>query len=115
MKEVIVTIKDNIATFSFDCNGQVLYGAFIFYSVSDIEVEQLIKERNQLKQSKEYSLADEIRTKLYNAGVTLRDNKDGTSEVFSDSRLSFNEYCTLAETRIKERYNVDIKLVKGKN
>jgi cysteinyl-tRNA synthetase len=43
-----------------------------------LEIEQLIEERNTAKESKDYNKADEIRNKLKNMGVIIKDTKDGT-------------------------------------
>ena len=44
------------------------------------EVERLIAERIQAKKDKQYARADEIRKLLLDAGVTLEDSKDGTTQ-----------------------------------
>lgn len=43
-------------------------------------VEHLIAERIQAKKDKQYQRADEIRKELLEAGVTLEDSKDGTTQ-----------------------------------
>jgi len=43
-------------------------------------VEQLIAERIQAKQDKQYARADEIRKELLAAGVVLEDSRDGTTQ-----------------------------------
>ena len=43
------------------------------------EIEILIKERSIAKEKKNFDLADEIRTKLENLGVEIKDTPDGTS------------------------------------
>lgn len=43
------------------------------------EIESLIAQRADAKKSKNYALADEIRNKLSEMGVTLTDTKDGTT------------------------------------
>ena len=43
------------------------------------EIEILIKERSIAKENKNFNLADEIRTKLENLGVEIKDTPDGTS------------------------------------
>lgn len=55
---------------------------FMQADVDDIEketIEQLIKERVEAKQSKNYARADEIREQLSNMGIVLEDTADGTS------------------------------------
>ncbi len=42
-------------------------------------IVQMIQKRNDAKQSKNYSLADEIRNELLAKGVALKDTKDGTT------------------------------------
>ena len=43
------------------------------------EIEILIKERSIAKENKNFNLADEIRTKLENLGIEIKDTPDGTS------------------------------------
>ena len=43
------------------------------------EVEKLIEERNVAKQNKDYQKADEIRNKLNEMGVVLKDTREGTT------------------------------------
>ena len=43
------------------------------------EIEILIKERSIAKENKNFDLADEIRTKLENLGIEIKDTPDGTS------------------------------------
>ncbi len=43
------------------------------------QIEQLISQRSTAKQQKNYALADSIRDRLSDMGVTLRDGKDGTT------------------------------------
>ena len=43
------------------------------------EIEILIKERSIAKEKKNFDLADEIRTKLENLGIEIKDTPDGTS------------------------------------
>ena len=42
------------------------------------EILELIEKRNIARKNREYSLADEIRDKLYEMGIVLEDTKDGT-------------------------------------
>ena len=43
------------------------------------EIENLINERNIAKQNKDYKKADEIRDKLLNMGIILKDTREGTT------------------------------------
>ena len=43
------------------------------------EVEKLIEERNVAKQNKDYQKADEIRNKLNEMGIILKDTREGTT------------------------------------
>jgi cysteinyl-tRNA synthetase len=43
------------------------------------EIEELINERNIAKQNKDYQKADEIRNKLLDMGVILKDTREGTT------------------------------------
>ena len=43
------------------------------------EIEILIKERSTAKENKNFDLADEIRTKLENLGIEIKDTPNGTS------------------------------------
>lgn len=43
------------------------------------KIERLINERNQAKEIKNYSKADEIRDYLLTLGVTIKDSKEGTT------------------------------------
>ena len=42
-------------------------------------IDELIEERNQARQSKDFSAADEIRNKLLDMGVVLEDKNDITT------------------------------------
>jgi cysteinyl-tRNA synthetase len=42
-------------------------------------IEQMIEQRSVAKKEKNYSLADEIRNKLKELGVELKDSKEGTT------------------------------------
>ena len=48
-------------------------------SISDFEIEELIKLRNQAKMNKDYEKADEIRDRLKSSGILLIDGQNGTS------------------------------------
>ena len=48
-------------------------------SVDTKKIDELIKERNQARQSKDFSAADEIRNKLLDMGVVLEDKNDITT------------------------------------
>ncbi len=48
--------------------------------ISAEEVERLIAERIQAKKDKQYARADEVRKLLLDAGITLEDSKDGTTQ-----------------------------------
>jgi cysteinyl-tRNA synthetase len=43
------------------------------------EVEKLIKERSKAKENKNFELADEIRNKIEEKGIEIKDTSDGTS------------------------------------
>jgi cysteinyl-tRNA synthetase len=43
------------------------------------EVEKLIKERSEAKENKNFELADEIRNKIEERGIEIKDTPDGTS------------------------------------
>jgi len=43
------------------------------------EVEKLIKERSEAKENKNFELADEIRNKIEEKGIEIKDTPDGTS------------------------------------
>ena len=42
------------------------------------EIEELINERNIAKQNKDYAKADEIRNKLLDMGIIIKDTREGT-------------------------------------
>src|SRR5690606_39589443 len=46
--------------------------------LSDAEIDQLIQERIDAKQAKNFARADEIRKQLKQQGIILEDSKDGT-------------------------------------
>ncbi len=46
---------------------------------SDEQIDQLIVERNEARKHKHFKRADEIRTQLADAGITLEDKPDGTT------------------------------------
>ena len=48
-------------------------------SVDTKKIDELIKERNQARQSKDFSVADDIRDKLLDMGVVLEDKNDITT------------------------------------
>ena len=45
---------------------------------SNEEIEKLVTQRTDARNSKNWALADEIRDKLGSAGITIKDNTDGT-------------------------------------
>jgi len=47
-------------------------------SISEEEIQKLIDERNQAKANKDYNKADEIRNKLQDLGIILKDTREGT-------------------------------------
>jgi len=47
--------------------------------ILDKSIQMLIDMRSQAKENKDYALADEIRNKLTEIGVQLKDSKDGTT------------------------------------
>ncbi len=47
--------------------------------ISDSEIEQRLRERIEARKSKNFKLADEIRTSLAGQGITIEDRPDGTS------------------------------------
>lgn len=48
-------------------------------TVNQEEIENLINERNIAKQNKDYAKADEIRNKLLDMGIMLKDTREGTT------------------------------------
>lgn len=46
--------------------------------IDENEINKLVEERTKAKQEKNYALADEIRNKLNDLGITLIDTKEGT-------------------------------------
>jgi cysteinyl-tRNA synthetase len=47
--------------------------------LSDTDVEQYLRERNEARKKKNFSRADEIRKHLSTHGITIEDRPDGTS------------------------------------
>ncbi|TDJ05412.1 MAG: cysteine--tRNA ligase [Deltaproteobacteria bacterium] len=47
-------------------------------TLTDGEVEQLIKDRKEARASKDWAKSDQIRDKLNEAGIVVKDNPDGT-------------------------------------
>ncbi|KAF3887903.1 MULTISPECIES: cysteine--tRNA ligase [Nostocales] len=47
-------------------------------SLSDAKIEELIQERQQARQAKNFALSDRIRDELQAQGITLIDSRDGT-------------------------------------
>ena len=48
-------------------------------NIDEEEINKLIEKRNIAKQNKDYKLADEIRNKLVDMGILLKDTKEGTT------------------------------------
>ena len=48
-------------------------------NINEEEINKLIEKRNIAKQNKDYVLADEIRDKLFNMGILLKDTREGTT------------------------------------
>ena len=46
--------------------------------INEDEINRLIDERNIAKQNKDYSKADEIRNKLLDMGIIIKDTREGT-------------------------------------
>ena len=49
------------------------------HELDDVEIEQLVEERRQARQNKQWPRADAIRDKLKEYGIILEDGKSGTS------------------------------------
>ena len=47
--------------------------------ISEDEINKLINERNEAKANKDYAKADEIRNKLQEMGIVLKDTREGTT------------------------------------
>ncbi len=47
-------------------------------NLSDIEIEELIAQRKKAREDQDWAKADQIRDKIADAGVVLKDNPDGT-------------------------------------
>lgn len=47
-------------------------------TLTDAEVEQLIMDRKEARANKDWALSDQIRDKLNEAGIVVKDNPDGT-------------------------------------
>ena len=48
--------------------------------LKDVEIEDMIKKRTQLRKEKKYKEADAVRKELEEKGVILEDKKGGTTE-----------------------------------
>ena len=48
-------------------------------TVDEVEINKLINERNEAKSNKDYAKADEIRNKLLDMGIILKDTREGTT------------------------------------
>ena len=47
--------------------------------INEEEINRLINERNEAKVNKDYNKADEIRNKLQEMGILLKDTREGTT------------------------------------
>ena len=47
-------------------------------NISEEDVLKLIEQRKQFKENKDYQSADEIRNKLTNNGILIKDTREGT-------------------------------------
>lgn len=61
----------------FDAIFDVLKPTVTESSISDEEIESLIAERTRAKKSRDFALADQIRTDLLDRGVIIEDTRDG--------------------------------------
>jgi cysteinyl-tRNA synthetase len=59
--------------------AQSVESAAVSGDLSNEQVESLIAERSEAKQTKDFARADEIRDQLSAAGIELRDGRDGTT------------------------------------
>jgi cysteinyl-tRNA synthetase len=48
-------------------------------AVSEEQIRALLEERHSARKAKNFARADEIRNKLSNMGIVLKDNPDGTT------------------------------------
>ena len=48
-------------------------------NINEEEINKLINERNEAKQNKDYGRADEIRNRLQDMGIILKDTREGTT------------------------------------
>lgn len=51
----------------------------VMFVIPNVDVEELIKKRNEAKKKKDFKEADEIRKNLGAQGIILEDTKDGTT------------------------------------
>jgi cysteinyl-tRNA synthetase len=62
----------------FDSVFDVLTPSAKTGSLSDVEIETLVSERNSAKKARNFARADEIRKQLADQAVILEDTKEGT-------------------------------------
>ena len=67
-----------------DLLGLDLTNSDIQNTFSTNEIEGLVEERNAAKSAKNWALADEIRQKLLDMGITIKDTREGTKWHFGE-------------------------------
>lgn len=67
--------RDNIIIFSNDENIDKKKDLLLKSDISISKVNQLLKDRNKARKSKNWKLADDIRNELHSMGITIVDNK----------------------------------------
>ncbi|GGH65351.1 cysteine--tRNA ligase [Phaeocystidibacter marisrubri] len=77
----LTLLKETMHTFIFDVLGlqSVNAGASSNKGEMDTVMQILIELRQEARASKNFALSDEIRDKLADSGIVLKDGKDGTS------------------------------------
>ena len=77
-RHLLQSISDEI-DFMCDILGIVLDFNNISPEIDPTEIESLIEQRNNAKTAKDFALADEIRAKLTDIGITIKDTREGTT------------------------------------
>lgn len=75
----LIEFKKALHAFYFDILGLNLLAEETDNSKIDTAVNVLIDVRNKARLEKDWALSDEIRDRLANSGIILKDGKDGTS------------------------------------
>jgi len=75
LSKLLVKLGNNLGILKHSSEDYFKKGA----SISDSEIEQKIRRRNEARMAKDFSVSDQIRVELLSLGIVLEDSENGTT------------------------------------